>query len=379
MNTKHFRYSESDGIATLRLDRPDRLNALTFESYGELTRTFHELRARNSVRCVVITGTGRAFCSGGDVKDIIGKLLGKSDAEVAAFTALTCKLIANMRALEKPIIASLNGLTCGAGAVIAAAADVRIASETAKIAFLFTRVGLSGADMGAAWLLPRIVGFGNATELLMTGDFVSAQRAYEIGLYNKVVPEQELASRTSDYSRRLASGPSHGLAITKRMLNQEASMTLADALHAEAWIQAECMKHPDYHESYAAFLEKRPPDFVKNWPRAVESERSNTKSRATVRSNAKTSANNRSRDKTAGSARSNSQTDRITRSSMKAAAVAGSSSRATAVTRPRTNASDSARSNAKTRSAQSRDKSANASSRAKPQRELKSARRNRKA
>jgi enoyl-CoA hydratase/carnithine racemase len=269
MNTKHFRYDESDGVATLRLDRPDRLNALTFDSYGELTQTFHDLRTRDSVRAVVITGTGRAFCSGGDVKDIIGKLLGKSEAEVAAFTALTCKLIANMRALEKPVIASLNGLTCGAGAVIAAAADVRIASETAKIAFLFTRVGLSGADMGAAWLLPRIVGLGNATELLMTGDFVSAQRAYEIGFYNKVVPEKELESRTADYARRLASGPSFGLAITKRMLNLEASMTLNEALLAEAWVQAECMKHPDYHESYTAFLEKRPPDFVKNWPGAA--------------------------------------------------------------------------------------------------------------
>jgi len=339
MNTKHFRYSESDGIATLRLDRPDRLNALTFESYGELTRTFHELRARNSVRCVVITGTGRAFCSGGDVKDIIGKLLGKSDAEVAAFTALTCKLIANVRALEKLIIASLNGLTCGAGAVIAAASDVRIASETAKIAFLFTRVGLSGADMGAAWLLPRIVGFGNATELLMTGDFISAQRAYEIGLYNKVVPEQELTSRTSDYARRLANGPSHGLAITKRMLNQEASMTLAYALQAEAWIQAECMKHPDYHESYAAFVEKRSPDFVKNWPRALESERSIAKSHAAARSSARPSGSRGSSGKSA----------------------------------------ESARSNAKASAARSRDKSASAVSRAKPRRELKSARRNRKA
>jgi enoyl-CoA hydratase/carnithine racemase len=280
MNTKHFRYSESDGVATLRLDRPDRLNALTFESYGELTRTFHDLRARDSVRAVVITGTGRAFSSGGDVKDIIGKLLGKSDAEVLAFTTLTCELIANMRALEKPVIASLNGLTCGAGAVIAAAADVRIASETAKIAFLFTRVGLSGADMGAAWLLPRIVGLGNATELLLTGDFISAQRAYEIGLYNKVVSESDLESRTADYAQRLGGGPSLGLAVTKRMLNREASMTLADALHAEAWVQAECMKHADYHEAYAAFLEKRTPNFVKNRPVARARETSTSKAAA---------------------------------------------------------------------------------------------------
>jgi enoyl-CoA hydratase/carnithine racemase len=263
MNTQHFHYDEADGIATVRLDRPERLNALTFDSYGELTRTFGDLAARDSVRAVVVTGTGRAFCSGGDVKDIIGKLLGKTEAEVAAFTRLTCKLIENMRALEKPIIASLNGITCGAGAVIAAASDVRIASDTARIAFLFTRVGLSGADMGAAWLLPRIVGLSNATELLMTGDFISAQRAYEIGLYNKVVPESELAVRTADYARRLADGPRMGLAITKRMLNLEASMSLADALEAEAWVQAECMKSADYHESYAAFVEKRPPNFVR--------------------------------------------------------------------------------------------------------------------
>jgi len=179
-----------------------------------------------------------------------------------------------MRALEKPIVASLNGTTCGAGAVLAAAADVRVAADTARIAFLFTKVGLSGADMGAAWLLPRIVGLGLATEMLMTGEFVTAQRAYEIGLYNEVVPEAKLAERTADWAKRLASGPSHGLAVTKRMLNAEASMTLAEALQAEAWIQAECMKHPDYHEAHAAFVEKRPADFVKNAPGAARASRS---------------------------------------------------------------------------------------------------------
>jgi enoyl-CoA hydratase/carnithine racemase len=290
MNTRHFRYDEADGIATVRLDRPERLNALTFDSYGELTQAFGELRDRDSVRAVVITGTGRAFCSGGDVKDIIGKLLGKTEAEVAAFTRLTCKLIENMRGLEKPIVASLNGLTCGAGAVIAAAADVRIASETAKIAFLFTRVGLSGADMGAAWLLPRIIGLSNATELLMTGDFISAQRAYEIGLYNKVVPESELASRTADYARRLADGPRMGLAVTKRMLNLEASMPLADALQAEAWVQAECMKHPDYNEAHAAFLAKRPPDFARSDRRGPTARSEPAVTSAKAKSGAKKSA-----------------------------------------------------------------------------------------
>ena len=251
----------SHGIATIRLDRPERLNALTFESYVELRDTFRALAGRESVRAAVITGTGRAFCSGGDVKDIIGRLLDASDADLLAFTRLTCDLIANIRALEKPVIASLNGTTCGAGAVIAAAADLRIAAEDARIAFLFTRVGLSGADMGAAWLLPRIVGLGRASELLMLGDFVDARRALEIGLYNKVVPAAELESATRDWAQRLAAGPSHGLAVTKRMLDLEASMPLGPALSAEAWIQAECMRHPDYTEGYRAALEKRAPDF----------------------------------------------------------------------------------------------------------------------
>jgi enoyl-CoA hydratase/carnithine racemase len=263
---KHFVYTESDGIATIRLNRPERLNALTFDSYRELADTFEALRTRDSVRTVVITGTGRAFCSGGDVEDIIGALFGVSQAEVHAFTRLTCRLIENIRALEKPVIASLNGTTCGAGAVIAAACDLRIAAQSAKIAFLFVKVGLCGADMGAAWLLPRIVGIGNATELLMLGDFITAQRAREIGLYNQVVPDAELAAKTAEIAKRLSEGPSFGLAMTKRMLDTEASMTLRAALGAEAWVQAECMAHPDYRESYDAWKEKRKPDFVKNWP-----------------------------------------------------------------------------------------------------------------
>lgn len=271
MNPKTFRWSEADGVGTIRLDRPERLNALTFDTYAELAETFAALARRDSVRCVVITGTGpRAFCTGGDVLDIIGKLFDVPVAEVHAFTRLTCKLIENMRKLEKPILASLNGTTCGAGAVIAAAADLRIAAESAKIAFLFTKVGLCGADMGAAWLLPRLVGLSQATELLMLGDFISAQRAREIGLYNRVVPDAELAAATAEWAKKLASGPSMGLAVTKRMLNAEASMTLDAALSAEAWIQAECMAHPDYREAYEAFVAKRPANFVQNWPGAAK-------------------------------------------------------------------------------------------------------------
>lgn len=261
MNPKHFRYEEHDGVATIRLDRPERLNALTFESYAELADTFAALQSRDSVRCVVLTGTGRAFCSGGDVLDIIGKLFDVSEADVHAFTRMTCRLIENMLMLEKPIIASLNGTTCGAGAVMAAASDLRIGAESAKIAFLFTKVGLSGADMGAAWLLPRIVGLTRATELLMLGEFISARRAEEIGLYNRVVPDAELAGATAEWAHKLVAGPSMGLAVTKRMLRLEASMTAREALSAEAWVQAECMNHPDYRESYRAFVEKRPANF----------------------------------------------------------------------------------------------------------------------
>ena len=268
MEPKHFRYSEADGVATIRLDRPERLNALTFDSYAELRDAFVTLRDADHVRCVVLTGTGRAFCSGGDVKDIIGRLFGVSDAELLAFTRMTCDLIENMRTLEKPIVASINGTCCGAGAVMAAAADIRVASEDAKIAFLFTKVGLSGADMGAAWLLPRIVGLGLASELLMGGEFVDAIRAERIGLYNRVVPEGELEQVTAEWARRLVEGPSMGIAITKRMLNAEASMTLAEAMQVEGWIQAECMKHPDYRESYEAFTSKRKADFTGNTVRS---------------------------------------------------------------------------------------------------------------
>ena len=263
MNPEHFRYSERDGIATIRLDRPDRLNALTFDSYAELRDTFAALEGRASARSVLLTGTGRAFCSGGDVRDIIGRLFDVPDSELYRFTRMTCDLIENMRRLEKPVVAALNGTTCGAGAVMAAAADVRIAAESAKIAFLFTKVGLCGADMGAAWLLPRIVGLGHASELLMAGDFVDARRAAEIGLYNRVVPDDELAEAGWAMAKKLADGPSMGLAVTKRMLNAEASMSLGEAMQAEGWIQGLCMKHPDYREAYDAFVEKRKPDFTR--------------------------------------------------------------------------------------------------------------------
>lgn len=255
---------ELDGhVGVIRLNRPERLNALTFESYRELTDFFVHLRTRDDVRSVLLTGTGRAFCSGGDVKDIIGELFDVPEQKLFAFTRMTCDLIENIRLLEKPVVAGLNGTTCGAGAVMAAAADVRVGAESAKIAFLFVKVGLSGADMGAAWLLPRIVGLGRASELLMGGEFISAEEAERIGLYNKVVPNDDLYTEALEFARRLGAGPSYGLAATKRMLNAEAHMPLAEAMQAEGWIQAECMKHPDYREGFDAAMDKRAPNFEK--------------------------------------------------------------------------------------------------------------------
>ena len=262
MNPTHFDYEEQDGVAIVRLNRPDRLNALTFDSYAELRDAFVTIGKNDAVRSILLTGTGRAFCSGGDVKDIIGHLFDVPDSALYNFTRMTCDLIENMRLVEKPIVGAFNGTTCGAGAVLAAACDIRIAADTAKIAFLFTQVGLSGADMGAGWLLPRIVGLGHATELLMMGEFISAQRAYEIGLYNRVVSGEALQEEAMTWARKLAQGPSMGLAVTKRMLNDEASMSLGEAMQAEGWVQAECMKHPDYKEAFDAFMEKRAKKFT---------------------------------------------------------------------------------------------------------------------
>jgi len=258
-----FIYEKTEsGIATITLNRPERLNALTFEVYRELTDTFATLRDQDDVRVVVITGAGRAFCSGGDVKDIIGELFSRDVEGLLEFTRMTCELVRNIRLLPKPVIASLNGTTAGAGACIALASDIRIATEDARIAFLFVKVGLSGADMGAAYLLPRVVGLAKATELLYSGDFISAPEAERIGLYNQVVPSTaELATATKTLAERLAKGPGFALAKTKEMLNRELNMNLEAALECEAQAQAICMQHPDYREAYEAFVAKRDPKF----------------------------------------------------------------------------------------------------------------------
>lgn len=257
-----FLYDEQDGVATITLNRPERLNALTFAVYRELIDTFVLLRDRTEVRVVVITGAGRGFCSGGDVHDIIGELFKKDMTGLLKFTRMTCDLIRSMRALPKPIIASLNGTTAGAGACIALASDIRLASEEAKIAFLFVKVGLAGTDMGASYLLPRVVGLAKATEMLYTGDFVSASEAERIGLYNRVVPRDQLAQVTRDFAARLAHGPAFALAKTKEMLGRELHMDLAAAFECEEQAQALCMAHPDFREAYDAFVEKREPRFA---------------------------------------------------------------------------------------------------------------------
>ena len=263
LSPKSFRFERdaATAVATITLDRPERLNALTFEVYRELRETFDALDVEPGVRAIVLTGAGRAFCSGGDVASIIGALFERDAEGLLEFTRMTGELIRSMIACRRPIVGALNGTVAGAGAVIASACDVRIAAETAKIAFLFTKVGLSGADMGASWLLPRIVGLGRAAEMLMTGDFVDAHEALRIGLYHRVVPVEACVATAREWAERLASGPSFALEVTKKMLYREAAMELDAALDAEVEIQAVCMADPDFREAYEAFAGKRPPRF----------------------------------------------------------------------------------------------------------------------
>jgi enoyl-CoA hydratase/carnithine racemase len=257
-----YAHDKDTGVVTLTLNRPERMNALTFEVYDELRRTIRELGTSADVRAVVLTGEGRSFCTGGDVHDIIGPLLSRDLRGLLEFTRMTCDLVLAMRQCPRPIIAALNGTVAGAGAVIATAADLRIAVPSARIAFLFTKVGLSGADMGAAWLLPRIVGLGRAAELLMEGEFISAEEAHRIGLYNAIVEPDALLRTARARAAALARGPSFAIEITKDALNREAHMDLAAALEAEAQIQAALMLHPDFKEAFEAFRERRPPRFL---------------------------------------------------------------------------------------------------------------------
>jgi enoyl-CoA hydratase/carnithine racemase len=254
-------YEVADGIATIRLNDPEHLNALTFETYRELEKVFVDLESDAAAKVVVLTGTGKGFCSGGSVTNIIGPLLKMKGDELYGFTRMTCNVIKNMRNLKKPIIAAVNGIAAGAGAMLMLASDLRIFSDKAKAAFLFVKVGLAGADMGALYLLPRIVGAGKAAELVYFGDAIDAQEAHRIGLANRVVPPDKLLDEAYGLARRLRDGPLYALGVTKELLNYEANVNLDTALEMEAMAQARCMETPDFIEGYNAFIEKRPLQF----------------------------------------------------------------------------------------------------------------------
>ena len=255
----HFQFAVANGIASVTFNRPDRLNALTFEAYADLRDLLAELPHRGEARVLVVTGTGRGFCSGGDVEDIIGALQKMESRDLLEFTRMTGAVVQRMRELPMPVVAAVNGVAAGAGAVIALAADLRLLARSAKFAFLFTRVGLAGADMGAAYLLPRMVGAGRASELLLLGDDVESDRALEIGLANQVVDDEELSRQTSLLATRLAEGPATAYAATKLAVSRELDMDLAGALEFEAMTQALLMTTADHAEFYAAFQEGRKP------------------------------------------------------------------------------------------------------------------------
>lgn len=257
-----FLYDVHEGVATVTFNRPEVLNALTFTVYAQFRDLLEQLRYDDAVKVVVLTGAGKAFCSGGDVYEIIGELLAQDVKGHLDFTRMTGAVVYNMRNLEKPIIAALNGTTAGAGAVIALASDLRIASEKASFRFLFTNVGLTGADMGAAYLLPRVVGMGRATEILFFGDKITAQEAERIGLVNKVVAHDDLLAAAYQWASRLAQGPSTALGLTKRLLNNEWNMDLASAIESEAQAQALMLMGEDHRLFFEAFKEKQTPKFT---------------------------------------------------------------------------------------------------------------------
>jgi enoyl-CoA hydratase/carnithine racemase len=256
---RHFRVGRKDGVATVTLDRPDKLNALTFEAYADLRDLLLELPQRGDTRALVLRGEGRGFCSGGDVHEIIGATLAMRPDELLDFTRMTGQVVKAVRECPVPVIAAIHGIAAGAGSVLALAADFRIVARSARFAFLFTKVGLAGADMGAAYLLPRLVGLGHATKLLMLGDTIGAAEADRYGLVSELVEDEELDEAASALARRLADGPAFALAQTKALLTQEQDMSLASSVELEAMTQALLMKSADYAEFHAAFQAKRDP------------------------------------------------------------------------------------------------------------------------
>jgi enoyl-CoA hydratase/carnithine racemase len=256
---QHFGFAVADGVATVTLDRPGKLNALTFQSYADLRDLVLQLPYRDDVRVLVVRGEGKGFCAGGDVNEIIGELIRMRPRELIAFTKMTGDLIRAMREVAVPIIAGVQGIAAGAGAVVALAADFRVVTTSARFAFLFTKVGLSGGDMGAAYLLPRMVGAGRATQLLMLGDTIDAQTADRYGLVSELVPDDELDTAVDRLARRLADGPTLAYAQTKALITRELDMSLAGAMELDAMTQALLMTTDDHTEFHAAFNERRPP------------------------------------------------------------------------------------------------------------------------
>src|SRR5258707_7080820 len=257
-----FLYEVQGGVATVTFNRPEVLNALTFDVYAQLRDLFEGLRYDDGVKVIVLTGAGEGFCSGGDVQEIIGELLKRDLKGHLEFTRMTGAVVLHMRLLDKPIIAALNGMTAGAGSVLALAADLRIASERATLAFLFTRVGLTGADMGAGYLLPRIVGLGRAFELLLLGEKLDAATAERYGLVNKVVPHDDLLAEAQKWARRLATRATLAIGMTKRMINNELGMDLVAAVEAEAQAQALLLMGEDHRIFYEAFTGKIKPQWT---------------------------------------------------------------------------------------------------------------------
>lgn len=260
---KTFRFEVTDGVGVITLDRPKTLNSLTFEVYAELRDFCPKLSEADEVRAVVLTGEGKGFCSGGDREAIIAELFSRDMQGLLQFTRMTGALIRNLRRVRRPVIAAVNGVAVGAGAVIACAADLRIAAPTARFGFVFPKVGLCGADMGITYLLPRIVGLGHASELLFFGDLVDAATALRIGLVNRVEESAEACVATAQaWAKRLAEGPAFAHRMTKQMIESEHTMALAEAIEAEAQAQALCMQHPDFAEAHDAFKHKRAPRFA---------------------------------------------------------------------------------------------------------------------
>ena len=259
---KHFDYEERDGVATLTFARPERLNSLTFDVYADIRDLTRDLRSRGGdVRVLVLRGQGRGFCSGGDVDEIIGQLLKRGTREVYEFAHMTGECVRNMREMPQPIIAAVNGVAAGAGAVLAAASDIRVLAKSATFRFLFTSVGLSGGDMGICWLLPRIVGLGRATEALMLGGKITSDQALSWGLASTVVDDPQLDAAVARYVEQLRALAPWGLAMTKEMLNRSATSDYSAAIAMEAFTQTMLMTADDFREFHAGFTGKRKPQF----------------------------------------------------------------------------------------------------------------------